>query len=602
MKRSLIAGAIACAFTPAFAEDISTFDLGTIVVTPARAPQQLDTTLQSVSVISADDIAQAGQQTLPELLQTKGNVEVKTVGGPGQPAAVFIRGANSTHTLVLVDGVRLDNVTAGTTALEHIPLAQIDHIEILRAPASSLYGADAIGGVIQIFTKSAKGADGFDIDAGFGSYRTENFGLGLRHGFGDTHLQVQLAHTDSQSFSATNARAGAYFNPDKDPYRNTSVSASLTHTVSPDNEIGLSVFQAEGTVHFDGYASTTDDTKIETLSTYSVFSRNRLAANWQSLLRLSRGIDNYRFVNTAYPSSTRSVQDQISWQNDLALGSGRLSLGLERLDQRVSSTVNYDKKDRTVNSVFGVYQTELGNHSVQLSARHDDNSQFGGHDTGNLAYGYRLSPAWRATAGVGTAFKAPNFQDLYYPGFSNPNLKPERSMNQEIGLRYAAGSTHFNAAYFDNRITDLIVFVYPQPENVNKAKIDGLELAYGTRFADWNLDGSLTLQHAVDERSGKRLQLRSEAFGTLAVTRRAGAWRAGGELTASGDRFDSTTESPGSRLPGYALVNLTASYAVSRQLSIQGRWNNVLDRQYELAKGYNTPGSNVFVGLRYQLQ
>jgi vitamin B12 transporter len=602
MKKSLIAGAVACAFTPAFAEDISTFDLGTIVVTPARAPQPLDTTLQSVTVISADDIAQAGQQTLPELLQTRGNVEVKTVGGPGQPAAVFIRGANSTHTLVLVDGVRLDNVTSGTTALEHIPLAQIDHIEILRAPASSLYGADAIGGVVQIFTKGAKGTDGLDISAGFGSYRTQNFGLGLRRGFGDTHLQIQLAHSDSQSFSATNARAGAYFNPDKDPYRNSSISAALTHTINPDNVIGLSVFQAEGTVHFDGYASNMDDTKIETLNTYSVFSRNRIMPNWQSQLRLSRGIDSYRFVNTASPSSTRSVQDQISWQNDLTLGAGRLSLGLERLDQRVTSTVNYDKKDRTVDSVFGVYQRDLGQHSVQLSARHDDNSQFGGSDTGNLAYGYHLNPAWRVTAGVGTAFKAPSFQDLYYPGYSNPNLKPERSMNQEVGLRYGAGDTHFSATYFDNRITDLIIFVFPRPENVNKARITGLELAYGTRFTDWNVESNLNLQHAVDERTGKRLQLRSEVFGTVAITRRLGAWVAGGELAASGDRFDSTTESPASRLPGYALVNLTANYAVSRQLTIQGRWNNVFDRQYELAKGYNTPGSNVFVGLNYQLQ
>ncbi len=600
MKKSLIAGAIACAFTPAFAEDISTFDLGTIVVTPARTPQPLDTTLQSVTVIGADDIAQAGQETLPELLQAKGNVEVKSVGGPGQPAAVFIRGANSTHTLVLVDGVRLDNITSGATALEHIPLAQIDHIEILRAPASSLYGADAIGGVIQIFTKGARGADGFDLSAGFGSYRTQDFGLGLRRRFGDTHLQIQLAHTDSQSFSATNARAGAYYNPDKDPYRNSSVSAALTHTLNADHEIGLNVFQAEGTVHFDGYASTTDDTKIETLSTYSVFSRNRLAANWQSLLRFSRGIDDYRFVNTAYPSSTRSVQDQISWQNDFTLDAGKVSLGLEHLDQRVSSTVNYDRKDRTVDSVFGVYQGAFGKHSLQLSARHDDNSQFGGSDTGNLAYGYRIDPAWRVTAGVGTAFKAPNFQDLYYPGYSNPNLKPERSMNQEAGLRYAAGATRFTATYFDNRITDLIIFVYPQPQNVNKAKIDGVELAYGTRFADWNLDGNLTVQHAVDERSGKRLQLRSEAFGAVSVSRRMGAWLGGAEVVASGDRFDSTTESPGSRLPGYALVNLIASYSVSKELTLQGRWNNVFDRQYELAKGYNTPGSNVFVGLRYQ--
>lgn len=601
MKQSLIAGAIACAFTPAFAEDISTFDLGTIVVTPTRTPQRLDTTLQSVTVITADDIAQAGQQTLPDLLQTKGNVQVKAVGGPGQPASVFIRGANSTHTLVLVDGIRLDNITSGATALEHIPLAQIDHIEILRAPASSLYGADAIGGVIQIFTKDGKGADGADISAGFGSYRTENLDAGFRHSFGDTRLQVQVGHTSSQSFSATNSRAGAYYNPDKDPYRNTNVSAKLTHAIDQNNEIGASLFQAEGTVHYDGYASTMDDTKIEKLTTYSVFSRNRLRANWQSLVRLSEGIDDYRFVNTASPSTTRSVQDQITWQNDFKLNSGQLSLGLEYLAQRVASTVNYDKKNRTVKSGFGVYQGEFGNHSLQLSGRHDDNSQFGGSDTGNLAYGYRINPAWRLAASAGTAFKAPNFQDLYYPGYSNPNLKPERSTNQEAGIRYAADGTHFSATYFQNRITDLIVFV-TQPVNINKAKIDGVELGYGTRFAGFDLNANLTLQNPVDGTTGKRLQLRSETFGTLGISRKAGPWQAGGEVVASGDRFDSTTESAASRLPGYAVFNLTANYAVSKDLAIQGRWNNVFGKQYELAKGYDTPGSNVFVGLRYQLR
>lgn len=601
MKKTILFGALACALQSAAADDLKSYDLGTLVVTPTRTARQLDTTLQSITVITPDDIAQAGQQTLPELLQTKGNVEVKTVGGPGQPASIFIRGANSTHTLVLIDGIRLDNITSGATALEHIPLSQIERIEILRAPGSSLYGADAIGGVIQVFTKNGKGVDSIDISAGYGAYQTADFTAGIRRTFGNTRLQINFGHNTSQAFSATNARAGSYYNPDKDPYRNTNVTAKLAHSITPNHEIGLSIFESKARVHFDGFASTLDDTKIEKLSAYSLFSKNRLGANWQSLVKISKGIDDYRFINTSSPSSTRSVQDQITWQNDFTLSNGSLSLGLEYLDQHVTSTVNYDVKDRTVKSAFGVYQAEWGSHGLQLSARHDDNSQFGKHETGNISYGYRINPAWRVTGAISTAFKAPNFQDLYYPGFSNPNLKPERSMHHEVGVRYAASNTRFSATYFVSLISDLIVFT-SQPVNINKADIDGVELSLGTLLAGFDMNANFTTQNAVDGTTGKRLQLRSETFGSLAISRKIGAWRIASEAVASGNRFDSTTESSTSRLPGYATLNLTSQYSVSKNLTLQARWNNIFDKQYELAKGYNTPGSNLYVGLRYQIQ
>ncbi|TCV84295.1 TonB-dependent receptor domain-containing protein [Sulfurirhabdus autotrophica] len=586
----------------AFADDITTFQGGDIIVTASRIPQKLSTSLQSTTVITSDDITKAGQQSLPELLQIKGNVEIKTTGGLGQQSAIFMRGANSTHTLILVDGVRLDNVTAGTTALEHIPLSQIERIEIVRAPASSLYGSDAIGGVIQIFTKNGKNAPGVSISAGVGSNQTQNLNAGFGSTFGNTNFYLQTGYLYNNTFSTTNAGAGNYYNPDRDPYRNTNLSAKIAHTLNADHEIGANIFLVDGTAHFDGYNSKLDDTKIQKLRTYSVYSQNQFTSIWQSLLKLNRGQDDYTFVNTAYPSHTRSDQDQITWQNDLSLDIGKVSVGLEYLKQHVDSTTTYNKTDRNVRSAFAVYQNDLGDHSIQASARRDNNSQFGVHDTGNLGYGYRFNPNWRMTAGAGTAFKAPNFQDLYYPGFSNPNLQPERSLGTEAGMHYANGHNRFDATYFENKIDDLIQYdsTLGYPINISKARITGMEAMFETKLAGVLLHANLTLQKPIDEITGKRLQNRATQFGSITLSKGFGAWTIGSELTGSDARFDSRTESSSSRMGGYGLINLTTSYKASKELTFNARINNVFNKGYELVKGYNTPGINLFVGLQYQ--
>jgi vitamin B12 transporter len=268
MQRSLIAGLIACALSSAAAEDIPTFDLGTIVVTPARAPQPLSAALQSTTVIGAPDIAAAGQQTLPELLQMKGGVEIATNGGPGQLSGVFIRGANSSHTVVLVDGVRMDNITSGTTALENIPLDQVERIEIVRGPGSSLYGADAIGGVVQIFTRKPEGS-GFQAEAGAGNWNTFKSSVGVWHRVGDTQFDLRAGYEDTHAFSATNSHAPSYvYNPDDDPYRNKNLTASLSHQIDSRNNVGLSAFVAEGSTHIDAGVPG-DPVKIEKLQSLS---------------------------------------------------------------------------------------------------------------------------------------------------------------------------------------------------------------------------------------------------------------------------------------------------------------------------------------------
>jgi len=297
----------------------------------------------------------------------------------------------------------------------------------------------------------------------------------------------------------------------------------------------------------------------------------------------------------------------LTWQNNIKLGPGTAIAGAEYLAQNVTSDTVYTQTYRTIKSAFAGYTGQYEKHGWQANVREDDNSQFGHHTTGLLGYAYRLTPELRLRVGAGTAFKAPTFNDLYFPGQSNPDLRPERSRSKEAGVNYQFGNNRLSATYFDNRITDLIVFVVidpitfaGMPQNVSQARIKGTELGYEGFFGGLQANAQLTFQDPMNEETGKLLQRRAREHGRLALSDAAGPWRLGAEVVASGARFESTDESPGTKMHGYGLLNLTASYALSRDWSVRARWNNVFNREYELAQNFNTPGSNVFVAVQYQ--
>ena len=588
----------------AFAPQDAVAQQEAVVITATRFPQARSQTLQPVTVITSEDIAASGQQTLVEVLQALGAVEVASAGGPGQPSAIFMRGANAGHTLVLVDGMRIGSATAGTTAVEHIPLAQIDRIEVVPGQLSSLYGSDAIGGVIQIFTKGGRDSPATSASAGIGTYDTRSVSAGLRRSIADTDLSFNAGYFDTTGFDATKP-SNALHDPDRDGYRNGNISAKLAQHLGERNELGLTAFQSDGTTHFDTGAGL-DDVNHQTLTAYSVYSRNQLNERWKSLVRLAEGTDDSRLSGT-FPGFFTTRQPQLTWQNDIAVGPGTVVAGAEYLEQHVASDTPYTKTSRNIRSAFGGYAGNYGRHSWQANVRQDDNSQFGSHTTGLLGYAYAPTPALRLRVGAGSAFKAPTFNDLYFPGFSNPDLQPERSRSREAGLNYQHGGNRFSATYFDNRISDLIVFVVTDPvtfagmpENVNRARIKGTELAYQAFAGSWQLRAQATLQDPVDEATGKLLPRRARQYGSASVQNAVGAWKLGAEVVASSARFDTPGEDPAARMHGYALLNLTASYALNRAWLLRARWNNVFDREYELVQNFNTPGSNLFVALQYQ--
>lgn len=575
-----------------------------IVVTATRIPQDIGDVLRPVTVITAQDIERSGQLTLTQVLQTLGGVEIAANGGQGSASSVFMRGANSDHTLVLVDGIRLQSATTGTTAFENVPLSQIERIEIVPGPSSSLYGSDAIGGTIQIFTKGGRGVPSAQASVSYGSYNTRDVRAAASTAYGATDFALSGGYVASDSFSATNPHApfGA-FNPDRDPYRNASASAKVSHRFGENDDAGATAFYSAGDTHFDDGPDTDPHTR-QKLAVYSVYSRNTLARGWESLLRVGGSRDDSTTFDV-FGGRFRTDESQATWQNSVKAPGGTAIAGAEYVRQRIASDTAYAVNARTARSIFAGYNGEWGRHAVQASVRKDDNSQFGDPGTGTVAYGLRPLPALRLRASYGTAFHAPTFNDLYYPGFGNDQLRPERSHSAEGGLDYEAGVHRFAATYFENRIRDLIVFAADPatgnflPQNVSRARIRGTELSYTGKILKADVRAKFTIQDPRSLPSGALLQRRAKRFGSAAASRTLGRWRFGAELVASGARFDSPDESAGSRMGGYAVVNLLAAYAISPRWNVDLRWNNVADKKYELVQGYNTPASNLLLTLHW---
>jgi len=339
---------------------------------------------------------------------------------------------------------------------------------------SSLYGSEALGGVIQLFTNRWPDAPRISGSAGYGSYKTGQVNGGVSAGSDSTGFTLNAGYTGTDGFSATKPTAPAFaFNPDDDGYRNTNASASLVHMFAPDQEIGLSGFYSKGRTHFDSGAAS-DDINNETIGVYSAYSRNRLAPWWQSLVRIGASDDALAF-DGSFAGDIDSHQTQATWQNDFATPAGTVIAGLELLHQSVAGNTAFTVDQRNIYSGFAGYTGEFGRHTLHASLRNDDNSQFGSQTTGALGYAVQLSPQWRVRASAGTAFQAPTFFDLYDPFVGNPNLQPEESTSWEAGVDFRMGAQRFAVTYFDNHITNLVVFdaAANTLENLNEARNPG---------------------------------------------------------------------------------------------------------------------------------
>jgi len=605
-----------------------------VFVTATRTPILKNNVIADVTTISSEDIERAGSSSLPELLQRQPGIEISNLGGAGKVSTLSLRGTSSTHSIVLIDGMRVGAATSGFSAIEHIPLSQIEKIEILRGPASSLYGQDAIGGVIQIFTK--KGMDGFKpyVGIGYGSYNTSNFQSGIRGGNNQTTYAINFAAMNTDGFSAfvpnsNNSANGA--NLDKDGYKNYSLSSSLNHKINQNYEIDFQYYLSKGKSKFDNrfadFSPGVDYKNEAKQESYAANLKGQINKIWQSSIRVGQSTDKYldkQKFNANFnggqddPSLSdlyKTTQDQLTWQNNIALSRGSITLLYDFLQQRIKTTDLYEKTQRTNHGLMVGYSLIEDRHNFQSNIRKDFNSVYDDAITGNIGYAYSINSNWTIASSYGTAFVSPSFNFLYSladsTALGNPNLKPEKSKNIEGSIRYKDDAGSMSLTIFQNKIDDFIIYNSDTPvnnsrtntTNLHKANIDGLTISGDQFFGHFQTKGSITAQSAKNEDTDKYLPRRASVLGNINLNYYIGYWNIGIEETFSDKRFDDKANI--TKLSGYALTNIVADYKINDKLKLNLRLNNVLDKDYSLAAEglsgfrYQTPGRSLFTNLRY---
>ncbi|MDR0673224.1 MAG: TonB-dependent receptor [Zoogloeaceae bacterium] len=616
--------------TPAFAQlSGEEKTLETIVVTATRQAARASELLADMTVIDRATIEKSGQETLPELLARQPGVQVSSNGGPGAAASIYLRGANSAHTKVLIDGIPVNSVSLSGFPLHYLALADVERIEILRGQASALYGADAVGGVIHIITRRGRtglAADGF---IGYGSHDTQQASAGISGGNAQWRFRVEANHYQTDGFSAR--RHARNKDADDDAYRNIGGAASVSFLPAAGHDIGINYRKNKGISHHDSFSSSGDyDQRVRFENeVWQLFSMNRILENWQSALRYGEaedrqdayeGLDTWSFLMPVDNISSFHTRNRfLSWQNDIDLPIGKALLAVERLKQEVGPSHDYtgaasytDSPDNHNTSFLLGWTAHLEKHSWQINARRDKHSEFGSESTYGLSYGYQFNDALRSRVSYGTAFKAPSayqmYMDMGWGYHGNPDLKPETAKNGEVALTWERGAHRVSAIYYRNKIKNLIDWKVNTYENVDKALLEGITLAYAGQFGAWRLAATYDWLNAENQSKNaagvgyERLGRRARDKATLALAHTWGKLETGVELIAIGRRYDVNylkTDLNKEELGGYGLTNLTARYALGKNLTLEARLNNLFDKQYETVRYYGTDGFNAFIGLRY---
>lgn len=582
-------------------------DIDPIIVTATRTAQTADETLSSVTVITREEIERQQAQSIQDLLRGIPGVDIANNGGHGKATSIALRGTESDHVLVLIDGVKVGSATLGTAAFQDIPVAQIERIEIVRGPRSSLYGSEAVGGVIQIFTRKGGGKLKPFLTFGAASDATYDAALGVAGGGERGGFSASLRGFDTEGFNACDGNpfpegAGCFtLEPDEDGYRN--VSGSLRADYRFGNlAMDVHALRADGRNEFDGGFVNESETVQQVLGATARFS---LLESWQATLIAGQSRDKSdNFKDSTFQSRFDTQRNTLSLQNDLSLAAGQLlTVGADRQEDRVDSTTAYTVSARDSTGLFTQYQGSFGAHDVQLSLRRDDNQQFGNRYTGAAAWGYALGDDLRVTASYGTAFKAPTFNELYFPGFGNSDLRPEESESMELGLRGNTGWGHGALNVYATRIDDLIAFdANFAPANIDQARIRGIEAILGTRLRHWDVNTSLTLLDPKNRSGGSDdgnvLPRRAKRSLRLNADRDLGRYRAGATLIAANERYDDLANTR--RLGGYVTLDVRAEYALAKAWRLQARVENLFDKTYETAALFNQPQRSLYLTARYQ--
>lgn len=608
MRASLLAPLLSCGWPLIAVAQSDASDLNQVIVTASRAAQPLATAIASVTVVTRADIDRLQPHSVAELLTGLVGISVSANGDLGKATSVFVRGTNADHVLVLIDGIKIGSATTGSAAWEQLPIEQIDHIEMVRGPSSSLYGSEALGGVVQIFTRhgtpGAAGLPSFALNGGsHGTYQGEaGYSGSARDGW--YNASVTGLYTDGIPICAAGApvTADCYTSTPQQGYWSGAAAASGGYRWESATAT-LDLLRVDGDTRYNGTIFSGDESRVVQQAlggTVTVTPRPSLSMTLAAGESLDRSQDYFGGLPDGFFNTRRETA---SWLNHLSLTPAQTFLvGADFERDLIASDTAYAVRSRTDTGLVGLYQWFAGREEMQLSARHDHNQQFGDHFTGSVQFAYRFDDAWRLTASYGSAFKAPSFNELYFPFFGDPTLRPETSRSTEVGLNGRWRLLDWAVNAYETRVADLIEYnpMTFGASNIGRARIRGVETQLLTRVERWRVQLQLTVLDPRDTgvNYGDLLPQRAHYTARLDLDRDARDFSLGATLFGSGPRYEDPANTE--RLGSYGTLDLRASWRLPSSWEIQALLTNALNRRYETALYYNQPGRSVYLTLRYR--
>jgi len=603
IKKVALFGMLAAQVIPASA---IAGELSPLVVTAGRVAENPANISSDVSVITRDNIEASQATTVADILRTQAGIDVASSGGLGKQTSVFIRGGNSGHTLVLIDGVRVGAVTTGSFDWANLSTADIERIEIVRGAQSSLYGADAMAGVIQIFTRQGTKGIQSQVFAEAGTYGTKSAGVSVQGG-----TDMGITYAFSADTLATDGFSVAAVGTEADPYKRTTLSGRIGLQAG-DADIAISVRNVEGITSLDGFGpvDALDYKSATTQNVSSVKVVYPFSDTFESTLQVSRSTDDAvgtdPVVTSRNNSDFKTTIDQVTWQNHLDLSSVSLLVGLDvHKDNGKSSSSKLDETI-TQQALFSSFAGHFDVIDVNGSVRYDKNSASSDQTTYKLGTVVHPSNEFSLSANYGTGFKAPTINDLYTPGSGNLNLKPETSKGWDIGMNYRVQTGdlgyHFGVVYFNQQYTDLIAWapISPGsrtwiPSNINAATTKGTEISAQISYAHGFVRFNWTNLEAIDDTTGLWLARRAQESGNITIGTDLAGLHAEIQQHIVGKRFSDTANKK--ILDAYQTTDLRLRYAVNDTWSIKFRVENMADTTYEEVSGYAVAGRSTYAGI-----
>ncbi|SEI83772.1 vitamin B12 transporter [Allopseudospirillum japonicum] len=579
-----------------------------LVVTANRTATPVNQSLAAVTVIDRETLANAQTSLLTEVLQAQAGLDISANGGYGKPSFIYLRGTASDHTLILVDGVKINSATTGTANLDDIPIDQIERIEIVRGPKSSLYGSEAIGGVIQIFRRQPKNQVQPRLQWQQGSHHTQALSAGVGGRTGKAWFDISAQHWDSQGYDVCRTQtemAGCYTDEaDADGYQRVSGRVQFGYAWSLATQVQLEASYTQGENAYDGGFSNQGHLRQTLLQ---MAFEHAATERWHHTLRAGRYSDQAdEAKDGVFNSQFYTHREQLNWTQTYQVHPNhKLTAGVDYQQENIDSLVSYAQKSRDIWGLFAQYEGQAGAQDWQLSARYDDYDRLDQEVTGGIAWGYRFSPQLKTYLSYATAYKAPSFNELYYPNYGNAHLAAETSKSAEWGFKGALARWQWQAALYETRINDLITYdAFTQAAaNVDQAKIRGLELSTQRRWLHWQLQTSLAwvdTQQKTGVYTGKELARRAPASARVDLDYYGERYRLGATVSAYQRRYEDSANQV--RLGGYGVADVRASYQIRPDWHLGTRIANVFDKHYETAHYYNMPGRTWWLSLEYRPQ